>query len=158
MNMPTTIRIAITTNDLVQVNASFASAQQIVIYEVSGEEAEFVDCVQFRGGGGGKGRGKKDGHCWMAEAEADSATRDRDQAKLEALSGCAMLFSLGLGDVHALTVKSKGIYPVKMERPREIPQVIAYVQKMINNENPPLWMRRALMGKRGEPDYSDQYA
>ena len=81
------VKIAITTNDLVQVNASFASAQQIVIYEVRPTDSEFVDCVQFRGGaaGGGKGRGKKDGTCWMMEEDADHKTVDRNQAKLDAI-------------------------------------------------------------------------
>ena len=160
MNTPEAIRIAITTNDLIQVNASFASAQQIVVYEVSGTESEFVDCFQFRGGGagGGKGKGKKDGTCWMIEGDADAATVDRNQAKLESLAGCAMVFSLGLSDVHALTIKNSGIFPVKMERPREISQVVEYVQRMIGSANPPLWMRRALMGRPTELDYSGQEA
>lgn len=156
MDYPNMVRIAVTTNDLIQVNASFASAQQIVVYEVSGSGSEFVDCFQFRGRGPGQGRGKKDGTCWMEEGDADAATVDRNQAKLNALTGCAMIFSLGLSDVHAVNIKSNGIFPVKMERPREIPQVIDYVQKMINSANPPLWMRRALAGRRGELDYSDQ--
>jgi len=154
------VKIAITTNDLVQVNASFASAQQIVIYEVRPTDSEFVDCVQFRGGGagGGKGRGKKDGTCWMMDEDADTKTVDRNQAKLDAIKGCAMFFSLGLSDVHAVAVKNEGIFPVKMERPREIAQVIDHVQKMVASVNPPLWMRRALAGQRGALDYADQHA
>jgi nitrogen fixation protein NifX len=159
MKSPETIRIAITTNDLVQVNASFASAQQIVTYAVNGSESEFVDCFQFRKSGGGQGRGKKDGTCWMMEEDADAKTVDRNQAKLDALDGCAMIFSLGLSDVHAVKINDIGIYPIKMEKPREISQVIDYVQKIINSANPPLWMRRALSGvRRGALDYANQVA
>jgi len=158
MTIPEAIRIAITTNDLTQVNASFASAQQIVVYQVTGTGSEFVDCFQFRGGGSGtgKGRGKEDGSCWMIEGELDTVSVDRNQAKLNALTGCAMLFSLGLGDVHAVNIKNNGIFPVKMERPRDIPQVIDHVQKMITSATPPLWMRRALRGSQHELDYADQ--
>ena len=164
MDVPSAIQIAITTNDLIQVNASFASAQQIVVYRVSATESEFVDCFQFRGGGGGAGKGKKDGTCWMSEGEADAKTVDRNQAKLDAMTGCAMVFSLGLSDLHAVNIRNQGMFPVKMERPRDIPQIIDYVQRMIASPNPPLWMRRALMGgnqTRGEPtrlDYSGQDA
>ena len=44
------IRIAVTSNDLLQVDANFAQAKQIVFYDVSYDDAEFVDCVQFKGG------------------------------------------------------------------------------------------------------------
>ena len=156
---PESIRIAVTTNDLVLVNASFASAKQIVIYEVTGSDSTFVDCHQFRPGGGGGGKGKKeDGSCWMLEADADVKTINLNDAKLAAIEGCAMIFSLGLSDVHAVNIRNKGMFPVKMENPREIPQVIDYVQKMINQPQRPLWMRRALTGRMGKMDYADQDA
>lgn len=156
MTLPASIRIAITTNDLVQVDASFASAQQVVIYEVTSRESEFIDCHQFRAGGGGKGQ--KDGQCWMLDADADSATLDRNQAKMQAMDGCAMVFSLGLSDIHALAMRGRGMFPVKMERPREIPAVVEQVQRMLRSPNPPLWMRRALAGRSAADEFEAQVA
>lgn len=137
------LKIAITTNDLVQANANFASARQIVFYEVSGDEAEFVDCAQFKGGkaGGGKGPGGGVG-CGMQDMTENDGV-DLIEARVSALAGCAILFTRALNDPHAVRVKNAGVFPVKMENSREIAEVIEYVQKLINN-NPPLWIRRAL--------------
>ena len=55
MSPSASIRIAMTTNDLVQVDASFGAARQIVVYEVTAEQSEFVDCHQFRPGKKGDG-------------------------------------------------------------------------------------------------------
>ena len=52
------LKIAITSNDLLQVDANFATAKQIVIYDVTYDEANFLDVVQFKGGGK-SGEGKR---------------------------------------------------------------------------------------------------
>ena len=62
--------------------------------------------------------------------------------RIEAVRGCAMLFCRGLTDLHAVSVNELGVFPVKMERSREIPVVIAHVQRLI--ARPPLWLRRSL--------------
>ncbi|MBV5275596.1 MAG: hypothetical protein JZU52_18820 [Lamprocystis purpurea] len=64
------------------------------------------------------------------------------QARYASISGCAMLFCKGLTDLHAVTVNALGVYPVKLERSRESPEVISHVQRLI--ARPPLWLRRAL--------------
>lgn len=62
--------------------------------------------------------------------------------RIEAVKGCAILFSKGLSDLHAVNVKNLDVFPVKMENNREITEVIEYVQRMI--VRPPLWMQRAM--------------
>lgn len=158
------IKIAITTNDLVQVDANFASARQIVLYSVTADSSEFLDCLQFKPGGKGSGAGKGPGggkggaDCWMMEADADASTVDRMQMRIDALEGCAILFTLGLSDLQAVNIKGKDVFPIKMERNREIPEVIEYVQRMLTG-TPPLWIRRALNGGRKVGlDYSLQHA
>ncbi|TCT24265.1 nitrogen fixation protein [Thiobaca trueperi] len=145
MPQPGHIQIAIATNDLLQANGHFASAKQLVIYDISADSAEFVDCVQFRrsatisgaatrGPGGGQG-------CSMSDP-SNGASSELIQERLEAVRGCALLFSKGLSDLHAVNVKNLGAFPVKLEQAREIPEVILYVQRLISR--PPLWLRRAL--------------
>lgn len=144
MSQPGHIKIAIATSDLLQANGHFTSARQMVVYDVSEHSAEFVDCVQFRrnanlsgatrGPGGGQG-------CAMSDL-SEGASSELIQERIEAVRGCALLFSRGLSDLHAVQVHRLGVYPVKLERPREIAEVIAYTQRMI--ARPPLWLRRAL--------------
>lgn len=148
------IKVAIATNDLLAVDANFAIAKQLVFYEVSAEESEFVDCVQFRAGGKvGKGPGGGMG-CSMGDPSggvANEAMVDR----IESVKGCALLFSKGLSDLHAVSVKNLNVFPVKVENSREIPEVLEYVQKMI--VRPPLWLRRAL-GQTAPAVDAEEYA
>jgi nitrogen fixation protein NifX len=149
------IKIAITTNSLTEVDAGFANAGQVVVYNVSSEDAEFLDCVQFRGGsrlglapgeakkgpGGGKG-------CAMDDL-SNGVPTDRMLERVEAIAGCGVLFTLGLSDLHAVHVKRRGVFPVKMEESRSVDDVVASLQTMLKN-NPPLWLRRALRDSGGK--------
>jgi nitrogen fixation protein NifX len=139
------LKIVIATNDLLQVDANFASARQLVFYDVSANSSEFIDCLQFKpgaktAGAGGKGPGGGKG-CSMGDP-GGGVSQEHMKDRIEAVKGCAILFSKGLSDLHAVSVKNLDVFPVKMENSREIPEVIEYVQRMI--VKPPLWVRRAL--------------
>ncbi len=82
------LRIAITTNSLIQCDANFVQARQMVFYDVTRDASEFVDVVHFsksgkRGpGGGGK---KAGGGCVMDDMEDDDGTgRDPLVERVEA--------------------------------------------------------------------------
>lgn len=148
------LKIAITSNDLLQVDANFATAKQIVIYDVTYDEATFLDVVQFKGGGkGGEGkRGPGGGAgCSMGDPTG-GASVDQIQLRVDAMEGCAVLFTLALSDFAAVKVKNAGVFPVKMQESREIDEVIAHLQRMMGN-NPPLWLRKALGYGVRNPDY-----
>ncbi|GAB3470991.1 NifB/NifX family molybdenum-iron cluster-binding protein [Azotobacter salinestris] len=148
------LKIAITSNDLLQVDANFATARQIVIYDVTYDEANFLDVVQFKGGGKG-GDGKRGpgggGGCSMGDPTG-GASVDQIQLRVDAMQGCAVLFTLALSDFAAVKVKNAGVFPVKMQHPREIDEVVAHLQRMMQN-NPPLWLRKALGYGVRNPDY-----
>lgn len=151
-NKPGFIKIAIATNDLLQVDANFAVARQLVFYEVSANSSEFIDCVQFRGAKGTAGKGPGGGMgCSMGDPTGGVANEHMVD-RIDSVKGCALLFSKGLSDLHAVNVKNLKVFPVKMERNREIPEVLEYVQKLI--ARPPLWMRRAL----GQVQLAEEYA
>ncbi len=147
------LKIAITSNDLLQVDANFATAKQIVIYDVTYDEASFLDVVQFKGGG--KSDGKRGpgggGGCSMGDPTG-GASVDQVQLRVDAMEGCAVLFTLALSDFAAVKVKNAGVFPVKMQHPREIDEVVEHLQRMMQN-NPPLWLRKALGYGVRNPDY-----
>ena len=141
------LKVAITTDNLFQVDADFISARQLVFYDVTRHASEFVDVVQFGGGaanaaGTPKGTGKNGGACCGGNLD-DGKSTDRVSAMVAAVTGCSVLFTLGLSDLQAVKVKEAGVFPVKMEHPRDIADVIDRLQVMLN-DNPPLWMVRAL--------------
>lgn len=149
------LRIAITTNSLVELDANFAAAKQFVLYDVSAEESEFVDVVHFSRAGKGKasggGKANNGGRCVMDDMENDDGTgRDPLVERVSALEGCGILFTLGLSDLAAVRVNDLKVFPVKSERVRAIDDVIAQVQNMMSGTQP-LWMRRALSRRNGTP-------
>lgn len=144
------LKIAVTTNGLTQVDANFSGAKHVVFYDVTHDSSEFVDLVQFKGGAGGtrKPGGGKGTGCWMLEAEEESPPgTDPLSARVEALKGCGVLFTEGIGDPAAMRVKYLNVFPVKLEHARDIGEVILHLQRMMSN-NPPLWLRRAMRDKK----------
>lgn len=148
------LRIAVTTNSLIQCDANFAAAKQVVFYDVARDSSEFVDVVHFRRGGKkgpGAGKGKAGGGCVMDDMEDDDGTgHDPLVERVEALKGASVLFTLGLSDLAAVRVHNEKIFPVKSERVRDIEDVIANVQRMMNGV-PPLWLRRVMRDGNGNP-------
>jgi len=141
-----TLKIAISTNDLVRVDGGFLTARQFVLYDVGRDQAVFADCVQFgpggaevagatRGPGGGRG-------CSMGDM-ASGTSAERIAQRVAALAGCGLLFTCTLNDVQAVAVHQANVFPVKLERPRAISEAIEHLQRMMRTR-PPLWLRRAM--------------
>jgi nitrogen fixation protein NifX len=124
------LKIAFCTQDLRRVDSHFGSAPSIVIYEVSPKEHRFVEAVQF------DTVSAQDG---VHVEEGD----DRIGAKVDAITGCAMLFSLAIGGVAAARVVNNKVYPLKLPKIEAITDVIGRVQVMMNGTPPP-WMRKML--------------
>lgn len=123
------MRVAFATHDMKRVDAHFASAKAMAIYEVSPDAHAFVEAVQF------DMVTEEDGH------HDDSADRLSD--KIDALDGCNLLFVLAIGGPAAARVVNRRIHPVKISAPEPIADVIGRLQTMLNGTPPP-WMRKIL--------------
>jgi nitrogen fixation protein NifX len=148
------LRVAVTTDSLVQVDANFVAAKQFVIYDVAVDESEFVDVLHFSRGGKGKalggGKANNGGKCVMEDMDDDDGTGwDPLTDRVKSLKGCDVLFTLGLSDVAAVRVAELKIFPVKSDKVRAIDDVIAQVQSMMSARMLPLWMRRAISRRTG---------
>jgi len=147
------LRIALTTNNLFQVDANFAAAKQVVIYDVARDHSAFVDVVNFRAAGKkgiGGGMGGADGRCVMDDMGDDDGTgRDPLVERVDVLKGCSVLFTLGISDLAAVRVHNLRVFPVKSESVREIDDVVVQLQRLMNGK-PPLWLRRVMRGPDGE--------
>lgn len=135
------LKIAFCTQDLRRVDAHFGSAPSIVIYEVSPNESRFVEAVQFDTVSAQDGNHVEDGD-------------DRIGAKVGAINGCAMLFSLAIGGVAAARVVNAKVYPLKLPKVEAITDVIGRVQVMMNGTPPP-WMRK-LLSKEQSLAFADE--
>ena len=144
---PCHLKIALTTNDLTRVDADFPNARQFVFYSVSSETAEFVDCVQFkdrpRTAGSGAGGGNKGGGRCCAAGAPQPAIGNSIDARIDALRGTAVLFTLAMSDPQSVRVADLGVFLVKLASARSILEVVDRLQEMLRG-TPPLWLQRAM--------------
>jgi len=143
------LKIALTSNSLTRVDVAFALAKQILFYDVTYDAAEFIDSVRFTGSTAGappgaKGAAKNGGDCWMMDTDSQGTAGDRITPRVDAVKGCHVIFTKGLSDLAAVKLFDNKVFPVKMEAGRDIDEVIAALQKMMNSPHPPLWLRKAL--------------
>lgn len=123
------MRIAFATQSMTVVDAHFGGARSIAIYDVAKDSSKFIEALQF------DLVSDEDGN------HDDSV--DKLSIKIDALSGCAMLFTLAIGGPAAARVVAKKIHPVKLPRPEPIADVIARLQATLAGTPPP-WMRRII--------------
>ena len=108
------LKVALATNDLITVDAPFISARQIVFYGVTGKDTQFLGLHQFKGGkpketavgdaavagaANDPAAGGKKGRCC---GSVESAYGGSIEARVGLLSGCSVLFTLGLSDPQAV--------------------------------------------------------
>ncbi|MEM8836615.1 MAG: nitrogen fixation protein NifX [Pseudomonadota bacterium] len=135
------LRIAIATNDMQHLNAHFGSARKFAVYDVTTQSAHFVEAHEFENVT--KQKGKHD--------DQD----DKITPKVEALTGCALLFALAIGGPSAAKVVKAGIHPIKRKDPEEIKEVLAQVQEMLSGTPPPFL--RKILGRDQKPSFMDDY-
>ena len=124
------VRVAIATNDMKGLNAHFGSASRFAVYDVSKEGWSFVEALAFDDVTAESGNHKTDGD-------------DRIPPKVEALSGCHLLFCLAIGGPSAAKVVSAKIHPIKVPNPQPIDEVLERTRTMLNGAPPP-WLRTVL--------------
>lgn len=134
-----TMKIAFTTQDMKTVDAHFASARNIAVYEVDEQGYRFLEAMQFDNTSNEEGKHTDDGD-------------DRISAKIGALDGCAILFVKAIGGPAAAKVVAAKVHPIKLPQPEPITQVLDRMVTMLNGAPPP-WLRKAL-GKTDDRDMS----
>ncbi|MGF1640069.1 MAG: nitrogen fixation protein NifX [Rhodospirillales bacterium] len=134
------MRVAFATQDLRSMNAHFAGARNLAIYDVTAEEYRFLEAIRFDAASG------EDGVHGDAE-------EDRITPRIEAIEGCALLFVLAIGGPAAARVVNRRIHPVKLAQPEPIDRVLERVQAMLKTAPPP-WLRKAMGGHGAKrPDF-----
>lgn len=136
------LRIAIATNDMQSLNAHFGGANRFSIWDVTSDDAHFVEALGFQDISDQSGLHKNEGE-------------DKITPKVQALSGCKLLFILAIGGPAAAKVVNAGIHPVKLPAKESIPSIIKRVQEMMKG-NPPPWLRKAMGMPSRSMDFLDE--
>lgn len=124
------VRVAIATSDMKGLNAHFGSASRFAVYDVTKEGWTFVEAIVFDDVTAESGQHKTDGD-------------DRITPKVEALTGCHLLFCLAIGGPSAAKVVSAKIHPIKVPAAQPIDEVLERTRTMLNGAPPP-WLRKVL--------------
>ena len=124
------MKIAIATQDLKTVDAHFAGARTIAIYEVSTEGSKMLEAIRF------DTVSNEDGN------HGDEYD-DRIGPRLDAIRGCQLLFVRAIGGPAAARVVNARIHPIKVTSDEPIGDVLARCQTMLKG-NPPPWLRKVL--------------
>lgn len=130
------LRVALATQDMKTVNAHFAGARTLALYDVTPTGWALVEAVQFEDvtAEDGSGQGHQD---------------DRIQPRLEALAGCALLFVRAIGGPAAARVVAARVHPVKLMGDEPLDAVLERLRGQIAGTPPP-WLRKAMRAGRPE--------
>ena len=140
---PGAVRVAIASTDLKGLNAHFGSAPKFAVYDVTPSGWSFVEAVEFEGNAEGDGNHRTDGD-------------DRITPKVDALTGCHLLFCLAIGGPAAAKAVAQRIHPIKAQ-PAPIDDVLERVRAMLTGSPPP-WLRKVLQAAgvgAPRPDFED---
>jgi len=129
------VKVALATQDMSAVNAHFAGARTLAIYEVSADSWTLLEAVQFEDVTAQDGSGG--GH-----------EEDRVAPRLAAMEGCTLLFVRAIGGPAAARVVAARIHPVKLQSDEPVDQVLERVRTMLAGSPPP-WLRKAMMARDG---------
>jgi nitrogen fixation protein NifX len=141
---PGAVRVAIASTDLKGLNAHFGSAPKFAIYDVTPAGWSFVEAVEFEGNTEGDGTHRTDGD-------------DRITPKVDALTGCHLLFCLAIGGPAAAKAVASRIHPIKAQA-ATIDEVLEKVRVMLTGTPPP-WLRKVLQVAgvgAPRPDFEDE--
>lgn len=124
------VRVAIATRDMKGLNAHFGSAPKFAVYDVTRDGWSFVEALAFDDNSDESGAHKSEGE-------------DRIAPKVDALTGCHLLFCLAIGGPSAAKVVSARIHPIKVPQAAAIEEVLEKTRTMLNGAPPP-WLRKVL--------------
>lgn len=137
------MKVALATQDMAAVNAHFAGARTLAIYDVTPDGWSLCEAVQFLDASNEDGTGHDD---------------DRVAPRLAALEGCTLLFVRAIGGPAAARVVAARIHPVKVPHDEPVASVLDRVQGMLKGTPPP-WLRKAMGAASGgagrRPDFMD---
>jgi nitrogen fixation protein NifX len=153
------VKAAFATGDRIQINAGFEQARQIVVYEISTTGARECDAMMYRGAQPSTGRlpgtHGKNGKCGPGGGVGCGSGKKKEEpineceilSKVAGLAGVSVLFvNNTLNAFSVLALNEARIFTVKVDEHREIADVIVRLQVMLRGD-PPLWLRRALVGE-----------
>lgn len=117
------IKIAFATDNRKEINEHFGHTGKFSVYEVSEESYGFVRDV-----------------CLGSSGDEQD---DKIAERLNALSGCAIVYCTAIGGIAAARLVKQKIHPIKVEAGYPIEDALCRLRMRLK-DNPPIWLKKAL--------------
>ncbi|MEJ2426042.1 MAG: dinitrogenase iron-molybdenum cofactor biosynthesis protein [Candidatus Thiodiazotropha sp.] len=121
-DMPGSIRVALASNSLTNLDGHFGSCLRYLVYQVSADEARLIGV--------------------RSALEADFA-EDRNAFRVELIKDCHLLYIVSVGGPAAAKIIRADIYPMKKIEGGEATEVLTELQGMMSGVRPP-WLAKIL--------------
>jgi nitrogen fixation protein NifX len=118
------MRVAFASSNNHHIDQHFGWAEKFAIWDVRMDEARFVGLVQVQSTG-------------------DDA-EDKIEARLGALSDCAIVYVTQIGGPAAARLVANKIHPIKSKGEETISEVVEKLREVLR-DNPPPWLRKAML-------------
>lgn len=125
------LKVAFATTDMKTVNQHFGSAKSLAIYAVNPESALILEVMEFG-------------------ALAQDGNEDKLGEKIDALEGCAAVYSQAIGSSAMQKLIQKGVQPIKIHEGASIEILINSLQEEMK-AGPSSWLAKAIDREKG-PD------
>ncbi len=134
------MKVAFATQDLERVDAHFGWAKNIAVYDLDAKGYKFVEAFQFAG-----------------DLQEDG-NEDKLLPKIEAIKDCAILYVAAIGGSGAARVVARNIFPIKVQQPEQIVDLLERLRAVLNGVPPP-WLRKILSrGQERSFDFEEETA
>jgi nitrogen fixation protein NifX len=123
-DMPGSVRIAVASDDNINVNGHFGSCTQFIIYQVSADEIRLINIRE-------------------TAIPAGLAVDDKNVFRAELIQDCQVLYLTSVGGPAAAKIVRLGIHPIKLPSAESINEVLGQLQGVIAGTPPP-WLAKAM--------------
>ncbi|MGZ8215763.1 dinitrogenase iron-molybdenum cofactor biosynthesis protein [Methylomagnum sp.] len=121
-DMPSSIRVAIASNNGEMMDGHFGSCLRFLVYQVNKDELRLIDLRSTLG--------------------ADE-TDDRNQFRADLIKDCQVMYVVSIGGPAAAKVIKAGVYPMKLAGDEPAREVIAKLQTILSGHPPP-WLAKIM--------------
>ena len=129
------MKVAFTTSDGTTIDEHFGAARDFHVWEIGPGSAAFVGKVS---------------------AVASGDEEDRTAARANAISGCAIVYTVQIGGPAAAKLVARRIHPMKTAGEVPVADAIRRLQEVLRGRPPP-WLRKAMEeGEAGAAHATDE--
>lgn len=117
------MKVAFTSTTGEMIDQHFGMSESIFVWEVGPEEARYLETVSV--------------------GKPDDDEEDKIAARVAALGGCSIVYTMQIGGPAAAKVVASKIHPMKTGKETSISEIVEKLQEVLRR-NPPPWLRKAM--------------